>query len=67
MGIEQNEKLLLSLSSSYHYLACMFFEDKLLIIDSLEGLKAYDTIDALFYLWQLKFGEEFGLYKFRQN
>ncbi len=37
------------------------------MIDSLEGLKVYDTTDAFFQLWHLKFSDEFGLYKFRQT
>ena len=54
---------LLSNNATDHFVALLFLEGNLIVLDSLKGPFQYIASEALLYLWQLVY-ESIGLYRF---
>ena len=62
LDVRPGDRLLLN-NATAHFVALLFLEGNLLVLDSLKGPCQYVDSEALLYLWQLVY-ESIGLYSF---
>ena len=62
LSVRPGDRLLLN-NATDHFVALLFLEGNLIVLDSLKGPFQYIASEALLYLWQLVY-ESIGLYRF---
>ena len=63
LGVKPGDRLLLN-NAADNFLALLFLEKDLLLLDSLDGPLLYSALDAVTYLWQLVYNSMMAIYKF---